>query len=96
MLIKDLSKELDAEALSAVEGGSVAGANLGIIAIGGVSQSGGSGFSAFSPVSNTNVQAPTLTQTNVGLDNDVLQQALTLNDNDTANLIGSAVGVFGM
>jgi hypothetical protein len=96
MQIKDLSLELDTEALAAVHGGSVTGTNLGAIAIGPVSQAGGSGFSAFSPVSNTNVQAPTLTQTNVGLDNDVFQRVLTINDNDTANLIGSAVGTFGM
>lgn len=96
MQIKDLSLELDTEALAAVHGGSVTGTNLGAIAIGPVVQAGGSGFSAFSPVSNTNVQAPTLTQTNVGLDNDVFQQVVTINDNDTANLIGSAVGVFGM
>jgi hypothetical protein len=71
MEIKDLSRELTAEEQAAVQGGDANGANLGLIALGPVVQSGGAGFSAFSPVINTNVQAPTLTQTNVNLDNDV-------------------------
>jgi hypothetical protein len=62
----------------------VSGANLGLIVMGPVSQSGAAGLSFASPVSNTNVQAPTLTQTNVGF------------DNDAASLIGSAVGLFQM
>jgi hypothetical protein len=52
--------------------------------MGPVAQFGGSGLSFASPSSNTNVQAPTLSQTNVGF------------DNDTAALIGSAVGIFQM
>ena len=48
--------------------------------MGPVSQSGGSpGLSFASPVTNVNVQTPTVTQTNVGFDNDI------------AALIGSAV-----
>jgi hypothetical protein len=84
MLIKDLSLELDAKALTAVSGAGVTGANLGAIVIGPVSQSGAAGLAFASPVSNTNVQAPTLNQTNVGF------------DNDAATLIGSAVGLFSM
>jgi hypothetical protein len=84
MQIKDLSLELDTKALSAVRGGGVSGANIGAIVMGPVAQFGGSGLSFASPSSNTNVQAPTLSQTNVGF------------DNDTAALIGSAVGLFQM
>jgi len=86
MQIKDLelSLELSREEQAAVHGGGVSGANLGAIVMGPVSQSGAAGLSFGSPVSNTNVQAPTLTQTNVGF------------DNDTAALIGSAVGLFQM
>ncbi|HEY9064933.1 MAG TPA: hypothetical protein VIO33_08110 [Burkholderiaceae bacterium] len=84
MQIKDLSLELDAKALTAVRGGGATGVNAGAIVIGPVAQSGGAGLSFGSPVSNTNVQTPTLTQTNVGF------------DNDTAALIGSAVGLFQM
>ena len=84
MLIKDLSLELDAKALTAVRGGGVSGTNVGAIVMGPVSQYGAAGLSFGSPVSNANVQAPTLTQTNVGF------------DNDTAALIGSAVGLFQM
>ena len=80
MLIKDLSLELDAKALTAVRGGGVANTNVGAIVMGPVVQSGAAGLSFASPVSNTNVQAPTLTQTNVGFDNDIVA------------LIGSAVG----
>ena len=85
MQIKDLSLELDTKALTAVRGGGVSGANIGAIVMGPVAQLGGSGLVSFaSPVSNTNVQAPTLNQTNVGF------------DSDTAALIGSAVGLFQM
>ncbi len=82
MQIKDLelSLELSREEQAAVHGGSVSGANLGLILMGPVSQSGSSGLSFASPVTNVNVQAPTLTQTNVGFDTDI------------AALIGSAVG----
>jgi len=82
MQIKDLelSLELSREEQAAVHGGGVSGANLGLILLGPVSQSGGSGLSFASPVTNVNVQAPTLTQTNVGFDTDI------------AALIGSAVG----
>ena len=82
MQIKDLelSHELSREEQAAVHGGAVSGANLGLILMGPVSQSGGSGLSFASPVTNVNVQAPTLTQTNVGFDNDIVA------------LIGSAVG----
>ncbi len=84
MNIKDLpqAEEISREEQAAVSGGSVANANLGVIAIGPVVQAGNAGFAAFSPVANTNVQAPTLNQTNVGL------------DNDTAVLVGSLVGAF--
>ena len=82
MQIKDLSLELDAKALTAVRGGGAAGLNVGAIVMGPVAQSGGAGLSFGSPVSNANVQTPTLTQTNVNF------------DNDTAALIGSAVGLF--
>ena len=86
MQIKDLELSLDLsrEEQAAVHGGGVSGANLGVIVMGPVAQSGGAGLSFASPVSNTNVQAPTLTQTNVGF------------DNDTASLIGSAVNLFQM
>ena len=84
MQIKDLSLELDTKALTAVRGGGVSGANIGAIVMGPVAQFGGSGLSFASPSTNTNVQAPTLSQTNVGF------------DNDTAALIGSAVGIFQM
>ena len=84
MQIKDLelSHELSREEQAAVHGGAATGVNLGVIAMGPVVQSGGAGLSFGSPVSNANVQTPTLTQTNVGF------------DNDTAALIGSAVGLF--
>jgi len=84
MQIKDLelSLELSREEQAAVHGAGVSGANLGVIAMGPVVQAGGAGLSFASPVTNTNVQAPTLSQTNVGF------------DNDTAALIGSAVGLF--
>jgi hypothetical protein len=86
MQIKDLelSHELSREEQGAVHGGGVSGTNVGAIVMGPVLQSGAAGLSFASPVSNTNVQAPTLTQTNVGF------------DNDTASLIGSAVGLFQM
>jgi hypothetical protein len=82
MQIKDLelSHELSREEQAAVHGGGVSGANLGLILMGPVSQSGGSGLSFASPVTNVNVQTPTVTQTNVGFDNDIVA------------LIGSAVG----
>ena len=83
MQIKDLelSLELSREEQAAVHGGAVSGANLGLILMGPVVQSGGApGLSFASPVTNVNVQAPTLTQTNVGFDTDI------------AALIGSAVG----
>ena len=80
MLIKDLSLELDAKALTAVRGGGVSGTNVGAIVMGPVSQSGAAGLSFASPVTNVNVQTPTVTQTNVGFDNDIVA------------LIGSAVG----
>ncbi|HKX43556.1 MAG TPA: hypothetical protein VJO99_20520 [Burkholderiaceae bacterium] len=84
MQIKDLelSHELSREEQAAVHGGDATGANLGLILMGPVSQSGGSGLSFASPVTNVNVQTPTVTQTNVGFDNDI------------AALIGSAVGQF--
>jgi len=84
MQIKDLSLELDTKALTAVRGGGVIGVNAGTIAMGPVAQFGGAGVSFGSPVTNTNAQAATLNQTNVGF------------DNDTAALIGSAVGLFQM
>ncbi len=86
MQIKDLelSLELSREEQAAVHGGGVIGANIGAIVMGPVAQAGGAGLSFGSPVSNANVQTPTLTQTNVGF------------DNDTAALIGSAVGLFQM
>ena len=87
MQIKDLelSLELSHEEQAAVHGGGVSGTNIGAIQMGPVAQLGGAGLLSFaSPVSNTNVQAPTLNQTNVGF------------DNDTAALVGSAVGLFQM
>ena len=78
----ELSLELSREEQAAVHGGAVSGANLGLILMGPVSQSGGSGLSFASPVTNVNVQTPTVTQTNVGFDTDI------------AALIGSAVGQF--
>ena len=92
MEIKDLSREISREEQAAIEGGDANGTNLGLIAMGPVLQTGGAGFSAFSPVTNVNVQAPTLTQTNVGLDNDVTQAIATINDNDIASVVGSAIG----
>jgi hypothetical protein len=92
MQIKDLSREMTAEEQAAVQGGDANGTNVGAIVMGPVVQAGGAGFSAFSPVSNTNVQAPTLTQTNVGLDNDVLVKSLTINDNDAFAAVGSLIG----
>jgi hypothetical protein len=82
MQIKDLelSHELSREEQAAVHGGGVSGANLGLILMGPVSQAGGSGLSFASPVTNVNIQTPTVTQTNVGFDNDIVA------------LIGSAVG----
>jgi|EndMetStandDraft_5_1072996.scaffolds.fasta_scaffold04511_2 hypothetical protein len=83
MQIKDLelSLELSREEQATVHGGGVLGANLGLIALGPVVQSGGApGLSFASPVTNVNVQTPILNQTNVGFDNDI------------AALIGSAVG----
>jgi len=82
MQIKDLelSHELSREEQAAVHGGFVSNANLGLILMGPVAQSGGSGLSFASPVTNVNVQTPVLTQTNVGFDNDIVA------------LIGSAVG----
>ncbi|HKX43555.1 MAG TPA: hypothetical protein VJO99_20515, partial [Burkholderiaceae bacterium] len=74
--------ELSREEQAAVHGGAATGANIGVIAMGPVVQSGAAGLSFGSPVSNANVQTPTLTQTNVGF------------DNDAAALIGSAVGLF--
>jgi hypothetical protein len=86
MQIKDLelSLELSREEQATVHGGGVLGANIGAIAMGPVVQAGGSGLAFGSPSSNTNVQVPTLNQTNVGF------------DSDTAALIGSAVGLFQM
>jgi hypothetical protein len=86
MQIKDLelSLELSREEQATVHGGGVLGANIGTIAMGPVVQGGGAGLSFGSPVTNTNLQAPTLNQTNVGF------------DSDTAALIGSAVGLFQM
>jgi len=79
----ELSHELSREEQAAVHGGAVSGANLGLILMGPVSQSGGSpGLSFASPVTNVNVQTPTVTQTNVGFDNDI------------AALIGSAVAQY--
>jgi hypothetical protein len=86
MQIKDLelNHDLSRTEQAAVHGGNVAGnvsgANLGLILMGPVSQTGGSGLSFASPVTNVNVQTPTVTQTNVGFDNDIVA------------LIGSAVG----
>jgi hypothetical protein len=82
MQIKDLelSHDLSRTEQAAVHGGNVSGENLGLILMGPVSQTGGSGLSFASPVTNVNVQTPTLTQTNVGFDNDIVA------------LIGSAVG----
>ena len=82
MQIKDLelNHDLSRTEQAAVHGGNVSGANLGLILMGPVSQSGGSGLSFASPVTNVNVQTPTVTQTNVGFDNDIVA------------LIGSAVG----
>jgi hypothetical protein len=84
MQIKDLemSQELSRDEQASVHGGNVAGANFGAIFMGPVAQGGGSGLSFASPVTNVNVQAPVLTQTNVGFDGDI------------ATLIGSAVGSF--
>ena len=86
MQIKDLelSLELSHEEQAAVHGGGVSNVNAGAIGFGPVIQSGGSGFSAFSPSSNSNAQLASLNQTNVGF------------DNDTAALIGSAVGFLQM
>jgi hypothetical protein len=92
MEIKDLSRELSQEEQAAVQGGDANGANLGLISMGPVAQLGGAGFSAFSPVTNVNVQAPTLTQTNVNLDNDLTQAVAAINDNDIASAVGSAIG----
>jgi hypothetical protein len=98
MQIKDLelSHELSRDEQAAVHGGNVVGANAGLILMGPVSQTGGSGFSAFSPVTNVNVQAPTLVQTNVGLDNDLQQVVQTINDNDVGTIVGSLVNQFQM
>ena len=84
MQIKDLelSLELSHEEQAAVHGGGVSGTNVGAIVMGPVAQYGGAGLSFGSPVTNANVQTPSLAQTNVGL------------DDDTAVLIGSAVGMF--
>lgn len=77
----ELSHELSRDEQAAVHGAGVSGANLGLILLGPVSQSGGApGVSFASPVTNVNVQTPILNQTNVGFDNDI------------AALIGSAVG----
>ena len=84
MQIKDLSLELDTKALTAVRGGGVSNVNAGAITFGPVVQYGGSGFAFASPATNSNAQLGNLNQTNVGL------------DNDTAALIGSAVGIFQM
>ena len=82
MQIKDLelTHDLSHAEQAAVHGGNVSGANLGLIFMGPVAQTGGSGLSFASPVTNVNVQTPTVTQTNVGFDNDIVA------------LIGSAVG----
>ena len=85
MQIKDLEdgQELGRDEKSAVVGGAVTETNVAGLFVSPGVQAGNSGFAFASPVINTSVVVPVISQVNTGINLE------TLMDNDVATLVGS-------